>query len=68
MSEAQPKDITFLETVDHLGGWKVVIGSILLLAAVYLYLVEWFLPGKRSARVIRRQVPSNKKTSSGKYH
>ncbi|KAL3661156.1 hypothetical protein V7S43_013765 [Phytophthora oleae] len=53
--------VTFAETIEHLGGLRVLGGAVLLLALAYVALVEWLLPrGRRLHRFKggRRQIKS----------
>ena len=45
--EATSKEVTFLETIEHLGGLKVLVTAVVLLAVVYTLLVEWLIPRRR---------------------
>ncbi|KAG7383415.1 hypothetical protein PHYPSEUDO_003655 [Phytophthora pseudosyringae] len=50
LADAQGKSdtgITFSETIEHLGGMRALGGAVLLLALVYVALVEWLLPRGR---------------------
>ncbi len=46
--------ITFVETMDHLGGIWVLGGIVLMLFVFYLFLVEYLMPRRRS-RALQRQ-------------
>ncbi|KAF4036939.1 hypothetical protein GN244_ATG11033 [Phytophthora infestans] len=57
-------DVSFAETIEHLGGFSVLGGAVLLLFAVYIALVEWLLPRGRRLHQLRgtqRQIKSRHK-------
>ncbi|ETI36517.1 hypothetical protein L914_16722 [Phytophthora nicotianae] len=48
--------VTFTETIEHLGGLPVLAAAVLLLALVYIALVEWLLPrGRRQHQLKESQ-------------
>lgn len=58
-------DVSFAETVEHLGGAATLVGGVLLLLVVYVALVEWFLPRRRlqtSAKQTRMRTAATKRT------
>lgn len=48
-------DVSFAETIEHLGGVAAIAGGVLLLLLVYLALVEWFLPRRRLQTTAKQQ-------------
>lgn len=55
-------DVGFFETVEHLGGARVLLGGVLVLLVVYLLLVEWLLPSRRH----RRDLQPERRASNAK--
>lgn len=43
-------EVTFIETLGHLGGVWAFVGVVVLLAGLYVALVEWVLPRGRAQR------------------
>ncbi|OQR96044.1 hypothetical protein THRCLA_22028 [Thraustotheca clavata] len=60
--------VTFMETIDHLGGFTSLFGAVLVLALAYIFLVSFALPRGRVAQAERvnrlrqktNQAPKNK--------
>ncbi|KAK1937111.1 hypothetical protein P3T76_009889 [Phytophthora citrophthora] len=50
--DREDTNVSFTETIEHLGGLRVLGGAVLLLALAYVALVEWLLPrGRRLHRL-----------------
>ncbi|GAB9471168.1 hypothetical protein Gpo141_00008392 [Globisporangium polare] len=47
MAAGGDDDVSFAETIEHLGGAAALVCSVLLLLVAYVALVEWFLPRRR---------------------
>lgn len=55
--------VSFMETIEHVGGAPVIVGGVLLLLVAYLFLVEWLLPRRRhqiSAKQQRQRTATRK--------
>ncbi|OQS01354.1 hypothetical protein ACHHYP_01159 [Achlya hypogyna] len=48
-----PPPVTFMETIDHLGGVLALVGAILALGVAYILLVNFALPRGRIAQAER---------------
>lgn len=59
---AQQEAVTFMETLEHLGGLYAVAGAVMVLMAAYLLLVEWLLPRGRTTRSAFQRQSQRKKT------
>ncbi|DAZ94001.1 TPA: hypothetical protein N0F65_007245 [Lagenidium giganteum] len=46
---SQARDVTFMGTIEVLGGLPMMIGVVVLLAVAYIVLVECLLPRRRVA-------------------
>lgn len=59
-SNDSSNSVSFLETIEHLGGAPVLLGGVLLLFVAYTLLVEWLLPRRRT------QTPAFARTRAAK--
>lgn len=59
---AMAEGVTFMETLEHLGGLHVIAGAVLVLLTAYLLLVEWLLPRGRTTRSAFKRQSQRKKT------
>lgn len=54
--------VTFMGTLEHLGGLYGVAGAVVVLMAAYLLLVQWLLPRGRTTRSAFQRQSQRKKT------